>query len=509
MIKFRFIAACICLFIQQIYGQGCLPGGITFNYQVQVDSFSSYYPGCNWIEGSVSISGSEITHLDGLAVLDSIGGDLSISLNPNLPSLSGLGQLSAVRGSVTFSGNPGLADLAALYHLNRIGGALTIANNDQLVDLNGLQGLKTLPAGLNILMNDALISLAGLDELTSIQYRLGIKDNASLQNFSGLGKLVSVGDDVSIEMNQSLQNFCGLGHLESIGGSLKILGNHALVDLKGLENLHSVGKDIDIGSDSEGNAMLSSLDGMQGLTTLPGYLRIQSNDRLLSLEGLDNLISIRGDLTISYNDSLLSLSGLGSLESIEGSFAIHSNQRLASLEALSSLADLGPSLFIQLNPSLVTLAGLDQIEASTLGYLNISLNNALSACDVAGICDYLAIPLSSADILANASGCNSREEVESACASSIDEKSKRPVLFVFPNPSSGKFILVMDLHEQSPVTICIYNPLGQVVSLLLNESLQEGVIRVEWDSYAVPDGLYYCHVSTGDTGASCKLRVLR
>jgi hypothetical protein len=37
------------------YSQGCLPEGITFTTQAQIDSFQINYPGCNAVEGNVII----------------------------------------------------------------------------------------------------------------------------------------------------------------------------------------------------------------------------------------------------------------------------------------------------------------------------------------------------------------------------------------------------------------------------------------------------------------------
>lgn len=53
------------------------------------------YPNCTEIEGTVKIAGNDITNLNGLSVLTTIGGSLSIGLewgsgNPSLTSLTGL-----------------------------------------------------------------------------------------------------------------------------------------------------------------------------------------------------------------------------------------------------------------------------------------------------------------------------------------------------------------------------------------------------------------------------------
>jgi hypothetical protein len=75
--------------------KSCLPEGITFRTQEQIDNFQINYPGCTEIEGDVYIGhrpgfGSDIVSLDSLNVLTSIGGDLAIHDNQALVSLSGL-----------------------------------------------------------------------------------------------------------------------------------------------------------------------------------------------------------------------------------------------------------------------------------------------------------------------------------------------------------------------------------------------------------------------------------
>ncbi len=39
-----------------VISQGCLPDGILFTSQTEIDNFPSIYPGCNVIEGQVVIS---------------------------------------------------------------------------------------------------------------------------------------------------------------------------------------------------------------------------------------------------------------------------------------------------------------------------------------------------------------------------------------------------------------------------------------------------------------------
>jgi hypothetical protein len=62
--------------------QSCLPNGITFSTQAQIENFQKNYPGCIQIQGDVVIDGgNDITNLVGLNVLNSLNGNLWIQSN--------------------------------------------------------------------------------------------------------------------------------------------------------------------------------------------------------------------------------------------------------------------------------------------------------------------------------------------------------------------------------------------------------------------------------------------
>ena len=89
------------LFLNSAWTQSCLPEGITFVSQPQIDSFQINYPGCKKIEGDVTINDTTsngIKNLNGLNVLSSIKGDLFIGYGRGLEDLSGLDSLTTVDG---------------------------------------------------------------------------------------------------------------------------------------------------------------------------------------------------------------------------------------------------------------------------------------------------------------------------------------------------------------------------------------------------------------------------
>ena len=64
--KKLFLFTLISLVSLSSISQSCLPEGITFSTQEQIDNFQTVYPGCTEIEGDVKIEGENISNLYGL-----------------------------------------------------------------------------------------------------------------------------------------------------------------------------------------------------------------------------------------------------------------------------------------------------------------------------------------------------------------------------------------------------------------------------------------------------------
>ena len=138
--------------VHQAGAQGCLPEGITFSFQSQIDSFAINYPNCTEIEGDVVIGcgwegTTDISNLEGLYVLESIGGNLTIgswsTVFPYyLTSLSGLDNVNSIGGWLEISGSVNLTNLNGLESLNSIGGRLVIWVNSNLTTLSGIDHIN-------------------------------------------------------------------------------------------------------------------------------------------------------------------------------------------------------------------------------------------------------------------------------------------------------------------------------------------------------------------------------
>ena len=100
----------------------CLPEGISFTNQAEIDNFQTNYPNCNKIEGDVEIIGDDITNLNGLNVLTAFGGDLRMEGNEALTNLSCLDNLTTIGGSLQIWSNKALTSLTGLDNVTSIGG---------------------------------------------------------------------------------------------------------------------------------------------------------------------------------------------------------------------------------------------------------------------------------------------------------------------------------------------------------------------------------------------------
>ncbi len=288
--------------------QPCLPEGIIFTTQSQIDSFQINYPNCTEIEGYVKIQGNAITNLNGLNVLTEIGETLTICGNPNLESLTGLDGLTMIGGDLHIGlynnlpiiGNPSLTSISALENATSIGGDIQITGNDALLDLLGLHNISTINGGIEICYNASLTSLDDLVNITSIGDHLMINYNESLSSLSGLDNVISIGGHLSIS-NNPISDLSGIDNITSIGGSLLLSYNEFLGNLNELQNLTFIGENLSI----HGNNSLKTLSGLYNITSVGGHLWIVGNDSLTSLTGLENIDpqSI-SELIINYNPLL-------------------------------------------------------------------------------------------------------------------------------------------------------------------------------------------------------------
>src|SRR5688500_12539237 len=96
-----FFFACI----NHLVSQNCVPTVIVFSIQEHVENFPSNYPGCTTINGNVEISDDEVTHLDSLAQVTMVDGDVLINAT-NLNDIQGLSNVTPIGGYLRIWSQP-------------------------------------------------------------------------------------------------------------------------------------------------------------------------------------------------------------------------------------------------------------------------------------------------------------------------------------------------------------------------------------------------------------------
>jgi len=246
--------------------QSCLPQGITFNLQSEVNAFPNNHPGCTQIQGFLKIGPSNDASAGGIT------------------DLTPLSQITSVGGYLLVEATLGLQELTGLENLTSVGGYVKINMNDFLLDISALSNLSTVGGYLEVRLNPDLISLEGLGSVTSTGGNLVVHLNSGLTDLQGLGSLADIGGGCSIENNSGLVSMNGLSPA-SVGTAFWVKGNPLLADLSAASGLTSIGGLLNI----QDNASLASLEGLSGITALGGYLRVQNCPLITDLSPLANI----------------------------------------------------------------------------------------------------------------------------------------------------------------------------------------------------------------------------
>lgn len=362
--------------------QSCLPEGITFSNQVEIDNFQANYPGCQVIEGDVLISLDGISNLQGLSAVRKIAGNLRIWLGSSITSLQGLHNIDTIGGEFLVFGAE-IVNFQEMQQLRHVGG-LYIGGNPALTSLAGLENIQVIPGDLSVVGASQLTNLSGLDNLQHIggTFSISTYNDSLLQNLSGVGSLETIGGDLVISGNARLPSIIGLNRLRAVGG-LVIQDNNALTDLSGLDSLATVENHCLL----SGNSALLALTGLQRLRTVGGNFGLNNNPALVNCLGLESLQSVGGDfmvtnnaglqnligfdslrsigdsLTVSFNPSLVSLSGMPMLDSIGDAFRLSYHDALTHLGSFDRLAYIGGNFYLQYNPLLAQLTGLEHLQS--------------------------------------------------------------------------------------------------------------------------------------------------
>ncbi|HWV29925.1 MAG TPA: hypothetical protein VN038_09745, partial [Dyadobacter sp.] len=107
-----YLLISFCFFPQFLNAQSC--DAPEFTSQQQLDNFKIQNPGCKTILGSVSITGADITNLNGLSNITRVIGDVTIINNATLSNMTGLESLTDINGRLTINNNPAMSNVNGL-----------------------------------------------------------------------------------------------------------------------------------------------------------------------------------------------------------------------------------------------------------------------------------------------------------------------------------------------------------------------------------------------------------
>jgi len=192
----------------------------------------------------------------------------------------------------------------------------------KLKTINGFNKLTTVAAGFDLSgasgsgLTGPLTTIQGFQQLTSV-HDFAIGGN-KLDDVSGFKNLTSVAGVFSIG-GTALKNLGGLQNLNSVGDQLIIYDNLSLTTLKELSSLATVGRIY-----FYHNPELTSLEGLEKITSVKGGILLTNNIKLDNLDGLINVTGAITSINITSNTALKDFCGLNNLINGGGSVGNYS-----------------------------------------------------------------------------------------------------------------------------------------------------------------------------------------
>lgn len=326
------------------------------------------------------------TQINGLVIINGISSN-------DITNLNALHNITHIESSLSIE-HTQLLNYEGLNNLETIGGGIVSFENNMLVNFNGLENLEEIGGSLTVVQCDSFESFDGLQGVTNINRSLRLQNCPSISNFEGLNNLTQIAlpnsQTLQLEIwrNENLTSLDGLENLTTVYADITIQENPLLSDITGLISLTKVGTGIGYQNSFRIQELpsLQSLEGLNNLAEVNGSLRIYNNSSLSSLEALTNLTVIE-HLSIRNNDELVTLNGLQGITKIGlyneepfGDLEVMDNDALISLEGLNNLEVVNAVMRINRNENLISLNGLNNLK--TIGWtMEIGLNPSLVNLD--------------------------------------------------------------------------------------------------------------------------------
>ncbi len=335
-----------------------------FTSQTEIDSFQETFGPCNRLTGLMSVTGEDITNIDGLSgIIDTVGysGGIKIS-NTGIDNVDGLSDL-VYASELSLSGNSNLNSIEGLGALVKVGGWWSDGTSSG-------GGYSNSPRDALVVRGNGsfLSNLGAIKSLVYVDY-IVTDINIGVENLRAC-RIDIINSNIVREIDGNFALDCVSGTFST--SEVNIRNNSILSDLS----------ELSISADSVGlfyfsiqdNPILNSLGGltldMSGNTDLS--LSISNNDRLTSLSNFslslaqedpcsfvftgNGLANCRHSLSIARNDALTDLPDFGSLKSLK-TLAIGGD----SLTDLSSLTDLERIETLSISTAIQSLSTLSQL----------------------------------------------------------------------------------------------------------------------------------------------------
>ncbi len=84
----------------------------------------------------------------------------------------------------------------------------------------------------------------------------------------------------------------------------------------------------------------------------------------------------------------------------------------------------------------------------------------------------------------------------------------------YPNPFNPSTNINYQIEHGGPARLSVHDVRGRLVRTLVNEPREAGSYKVTWDGrdedgQALPSGIYFARIKSGNTGASLKLVLMK